>query len=305
MSKKKAHLFHEKLNANFGYFYTYNKVLVKTKSKYQSIKLIDTNEFGKVLLLDSITQVGEKNDYLYHEPMVHSAMCAHPLPLDVLIIGGGDGGILREVLRHSCVRKVDMVDLDEKVVSFSKKYLPRISNGAFNNKKAHIYFGDGRAFVEKSKNKYDVIIMDVTDPFGPSVMLYTKESFTHIKNSFKNNKGIFTMHIESPISRPRVFNAIYKTLKSVFRYVVPHYIYIQMYAVLWGIGVSSNGIDISGITSSTLGERLRKRKVGRLHAIDKDTIKAMQVPYPYIRDILKNKARVVRDKDPYLQNYLF
>ncbi|NJL70906.1 MAG: hypothetical protein HC888_04460, partial [Candidatus Competibacteraceae bacterium] len=112
----------------------------------KSIELIETEEFGNVLLLDKITQVVEKNDWQYHETMVHPAMLSHPDPRDVLVIGGGDGGILREVLRYKGVKAVDFVELDEEVVAFSKEYLPHINGGAFSDPRVRFRFRDGRAF---------------------------------------------------------------------------------------------------------------------------------------------------------------
>ncbi|MBD3241848.1 MAG: hypothetical protein GF331_14765, partial [Chitinivibrionales bacterium] len=200
--------FSEPLNPHFGFFYTVKKTLYRGRSRFQKIELIDTDEFGNVLLLDDITQVAEKNDYQYHEPMVHPALCCHPRPADILVIGGGDGGILREVLKHRTVRSVTFVELDEKVVEFSRKYLSSLNKGAFDDPRVETVFSDGRAFVEQNPKRFDVVIMDMTDPFGPSRMLYTREFYRAVKRSFKNTNGIFTMHSESPVVRPVAYNCV-------------------------------------------------------------------------------------------------
>jgi len=290
--------FLESLNNSFGYYYTVNKHLFKEKTQFQKLELIDTDEFGTVLLLDEITQVGEKNDFQYHEPMVHPALCSHPDPRDILVIGGGDGGILREVLKHNTVRSVQFAELDEKVVAFSRKHLSDINNGAFDDPRVTTHFTDGRAYVADNPGRFDIVIMDMTDPFGPSKMLYTKEFFTLVKKSFKNKYGCFTMHSESPIVRPVAFNAVRKTLAKVFSQVDPLYTYIQMYATYWSMAVASDGISIKKKTRAGINNCLKKRGVTGLKLYNGDTHRSMQVSYPYIDDILKQRCRIITDTSP-------
>ena len=214
-------VFKEALNPNFGFYYTINKTLQKGKTKYQQLELVDTDEFGTVLLLDNITQVAERNEPHYHEPMVHPAFCCHPNPRNVLVIGGGDGGILREVLKYPSVKRVDHAELDEKVITFSKKYLKSVHKGSFDDPRVHVQVADGRAFTKQHPGEYDIIIMDMTDPYGPSKMLYTREFFRIVKRAFRDSNGILVMHSESPVARPEAFSCIQKTLRSVFKNVNP------------------------------------------------------------------------------------
>ncbi|MBD3319522.1 MAG: polyamine aminopropyltransferase [Chitinivibrionales bacterium] len=300
MAKKKTapRIFHELLNRNFGYYYTINETLYKGATPFQNIELVDTPEFGKVLLLDNITQVAEKNDYQYHEPMVHPALCSHPCPRDVLVIGGGDGGILREVLKYPTVRLVHFAELDSDVVNFSKKYLSNMNKNSFDQPRVRINFTDGRAFVEKRSEEFDAVIMDMTDPFGPSKMLYTKEFFRAVRRSLKNPGGVFVMHSESPISRPAAFRCINTTLRKVFTHVNILYIYIQMYAVLWSVTVCSDQTDIAGVKVSTIDKRLTRYGIDDLKVYTGATHHAMLTPYPYISDMLKKRAPVITDNNP-------
>jgi len=291
-------LYTEALNPYFGYFYTIKKSLLKEKTKYQEIELIDTDEFGRVLLLDQITQVAEKNDYDYHETMVHPALCSHPKPHSVLVIGGGDGGILREVLKHSSVKKVEVAELDDGVIEFSKKYLAPIHNGCFDDPRVSVNIVDGREFTEKHKGEFDIVIMDMTDPFGPSKMLYTKEFFRAIKRSFRDSNGIFVMHSESPVSRPQAFGCIQKTLRSVFTNVNPFYLYIHMYAVLWSITLSSENVNLSLVKTTSVDKRLSKNNINGLRVYNGATHISMQAEFPYIGQILKRQARIITDAKP-------
>ena len=291
-------LYTEALNPYFGYFYTVRKSLVKTRTRFQDLELIDTDEFGKVLLLDSITQVAEKNDCWYHEPMVHPALCSHPRPENVLVIGGGDGGIIREVLKYSCVRKVDLVELDDKVIAFSKKHLKKVHRNAFGDPRLTITIADGRRFVEEHRGAFDVVIMDMTDPSGPSRMLYTKEFFALVKRSFKNDNGVFVMHTESPLSRPGTFSCIQKTLRSSFGRVTPFYVYIQMYAMLWAITVCSDAVDCAGMRAPAVDRKLARYGVGELAVYTGETHGAMKTAFPAIAALLRKPARIITDKNP-------
>ena len=291
-------LFYEDLNSEFGYYYRQKKILFEKKSKFQTIQLADTNTFGKCLLLDDITQVGEKTEAYYHEPMAHFPMTLHEQPKEVLVIGAGDGGILREVLKHSVVKNLTHVDIDADVVQFCKEHLGTISQGCWDHKKTKLIIDDGRRFVERNPKKFDVIIMDMTDPFGPSTALYTKEFFQAVKKSFKKKKqGYFCMHSESPIMRPEAYKSILKTLKEVFSYVLPHFLYIQMYGTLWSIAVCSDSPTGKKITARQFDKRLRERKIKKLKIVTGASFKAMQVAYPEIAKLTKGKAKRITDRD--------
>lgn len=291
-------IFYEWLNDNHGYFYSINRTLHEGKSEFQKIELVDTSEMGNVLLLDSITQVAERVDWQYHEPMVHFPMLAHERPQRVLVIGGGDGGILREVLRHPSVTHVDFVELDRDVVEFSRTYLPHINDGAFDSDKVTIHIADGRGFVEQTSGSYDVAIMDMTDPFGPSKMLYTREFFQHVRDHLNPNNGIFTMHSESPVSRPIGYQCIRRTLGSVFPVVRSAYTFIQMYGTFWSFTVASNGPDIASFDADTIDKRIRNRNLDGLRIINGDTWQAMQMKYPFIAEIDRRSVPVITDAAP-------
>ena len=295
---KKRGVYTEALNPYFGYYYTIKKSLRKTSTKYQKMELVDTDEFGKVLLLDDITQVVEKNHFMYHEPMVHPALCAHPDPQNILVVGGGDGGILGEVLKYPTVKRVELAELDEGVVRFSRKYLESVHNGCFDDSRLNVNITDGRKFVEDHPGEFDVVIMDMTDPFGPSRMLYTKEFYRLVKRSMAGRAGLFVMHSESPISRPEAFSCIQKTLGAVFKSVVPLYTYIQMYAVLWSFTVAGDETDISRCKPASLDKKLEKLGIDNLKLYNGSTHAAMQAAYPYICEILSKPSRIITDKNP-------
>jgi spermidine synthase len=288
----------EWLNPNTGYFYTVSRRLYSCKTSFQKLDLVDTDEFGRVLILDGITQVAQSSEFAYHEPMVHPAMCTHPSPRRVLVIGAGDGGIIREVLKYPCVESVVLAELDAGVIAFSKKYLPSIHKGAFSDPRLSIHIVDGRKYVEEHPGCFDIVIMDMTDPFGPSKYLYTKDFFSAVKRSFRTKKGVFAMHTESPIARPKTFSCIQHTLGSVFSYTQPLYVYIQMYAVLWSITVCSDGSDTAAMKPAAIDRKLSAYTIRNLRFYNGIIHQASQAAWPYITDLLINKSRVLTDAHP-------
>lgn len=276
--------FCERLNPDFGYFYTVRESIHREQTAFQELEIIDTKEFGRVMLLDKITQVAEKNEYLYHEPMVHPALAAHPDPQSVCVIGAGDGGIMREVLKHQPQQAVQC-ELDPAVIDACKTYLPQISDGAFDDPRCHLEVGDGRAYIEKTDAVFDSVIMDMTDPFGPSTMLYTREFFQAIKQRLRDKHGSFVMHCESPIARPAAYQQILKTLGTVFQHQQVVYMYVQMYAVLWSIVISSDSDDVQCITEQEIARRLQQRGIDGLQVYTPQVHHAMQAEYPFISSI--------------------
>jgi spermidine synthase len=190
---------------------------------------------------------------------------------------------------------VAFAEIDEKVVAFSRAYLSSINKRSFDDRRVTAVFTDGRRFVEQHPGQFDVVIMDMTDPYGPSKMLYTRQFFTAVKRSFRNRDGIFVMHSDSPITRPRAFSSIVKTLSSVFRHVNTLYTYVQMYATLWSISISSDTVKIASRRAPEINRRLRRRGISRLHHYNGATHEAMLVTYPYIERIRRRKGRIVTD----------
>lgn len=297
-SDKEPRLLKEWLNPHFGYHYTIDKRIYAGRTDFQKIEVVETPELGRVLLLDDITQVAEKNEFQYHEPMVHPAVICHPDPKQVLVIGGGDGCILRELLRYNAITAIDFVELDEGVIRCVKKYFAHLNQNAFDDSRVTVHIADGRKYVEKTSNRYDIVIMDMTDPFGPSKFLYTREFFQSVKKVFKDENGIFVMHSESPVSRPAAFASIIKTLSAVFRYVTPLYIYIQMYAVLWSIALAGNSPAAATLDAAATEARMARHELPPLKIFNGRTFEAMRVAFPYIEEISKNQGRVITDAHP-------
>ena len=291
-------LIFEDLNKDYGFYYKFGKSLLKDKSQFQKIDVLETDIFGKVLRLDELTQVGVKGEVFYHEPMVHLPMLTHQRPKSVLVIGGGDGGINREVLRYKSVEQLTQVDLDAKVVEVCQKYLPEISNGCWDDPRTKLIIKDAREHLADNKEQFDVIIMDMTDPFGPSAALYTKEFFTLVKNSLRDKHGLFCMHSESPIARPKAFASIYKTLNMVFNHISSWYVYIQMYGAYWSLAVCSDKASMRNKKAKLIDKKIKKYDLQDLSIVSGDTYVSYQTEMPIIKKIKQSKwGKVITDAD--------
>ncbi len=199
--------------------YKVKDILYHQQSKYQEVVVLETEGYGKALYLDGLLMLTEKHEFFYHDVIVHPAMFVHKNPEYVLIIGGGDGGSLREVLKHKEVKKVDMVEIDEKVVEASKKFFPTLNIG-FDNPKANIMFDDGIKFVKETNNKYDIIIVDSSDPIGPAEGLFNEDFYRNAYKSLKED-GIIVSQVESPLFYEKFFKAHFEMNRKIFPIAMP------------------------------------------------------------------------------------
>lgn len=246
---------------------TYKMLEVKDRitykqSKYQKIEVIEFKEYGKCLVLDNLIQLSEKDECLYHEMHVHPALISHEKPEKILIIGGGDGGVLREVLKHKTVKKVIIVEIDEEVIETVKKHLPNIPRGSFEDPRVKIIIEDGKIYVNKAKEKFDVILMDLTDPepTGPSIELYRTEFFKKVKGLLNDN-GILLTQTSGYEIYPKIILDIQKALKNLFKYVGIYSSYVPSFGGEWTFTYASDSIDILKSSLMELRRRFKERKI--------------------------------------------
>lgn len=206
-----------------------NKHIFSHQSEFQRIDIFESPEFGRFLTLDGFMMLTEKDEFIYHEMITHVPMAVHEKPRNILVIGAGDGGVVRELVKYDCIKIIDMVEIDEMVVRVSKKYLPQTACG-FNDPRVNIYYQDGLKFVRDCNDKYDIIIVDSTDPFGPGEGLFTKEFYGNCYKALKND-GIMVNQHESPfyeddaIAMKRAHNRIVKSfpISRVYQAHIPTY----------------------------------------------------------------------------------
>ena len=201
--------------AGFGIAIKQKEVLFSKQSPFQKVEIIDSDSIlGKILTLDDLMMTTEGDEFHYHEMIAHIPMMHHKNPKTVLVIGGGDGGTVREVLKHDTVEKVVLCEIDGMVIEACKRYLPTISC-ELNNHKCEILVQDAIEYIKDKKDMFDIVLIDSTDPMGPGEGLFTEEFYTNVKNSLKEG-GIMCAQSESPFVNKQEIKKMYNLLKKVF-----------------------------------------------------------------------------------------
>jgi spermidine synthase len=219
-------------------------VLLNVKSPYQDILLVDTGEYGRMMLLDGAIQITERDEFCYSEMMAHVALSSHPDPRRVLIVGGGDGGVLREVLRHKNVEKATLVDIDEVVINASKRFLPTISV-ALEDPRADVKPMDAMEYIKAAREEFDVVIVDSTDPVEFAVGLFESPFYRDIHNALKKD-GMVVAQTESPFTDRKVVRDAFREMRSVFPVVRLYWGAMPTYpSGMWTYTVGSKSADPS------------------------------------------------------------
>lgn len=201
---------------NLGLACRIKETLFTGRSHFQEVAVVDSLEFGRMLVLDGVFQTSVADEYVYHEMIAHVPLFSHPNPRNVLVIGGGDGGTVREVLRHPLVEMAEMVEIDGMVVDVCKKYLPEISVALReNHPKLVLKIGDGIQHMREAENTYDVIIVDCSDPIGPGEGLFTHDFYQNVYKALKPD-GLFVQQTESPFYHQNLIRSLMADIASLF-----------------------------------------------------------------------------------------
>jgi spermidine synthase len=268
-------------------FFIKAKPLIKKKTPFQNLELYQHNTYGKILRLDGYFQVAESSEFFYHEPLVHPPLHTHPNPKEILVIGGGDGCSLKEILKHP-INKVTLVELDKEVINVSKKHLYSINKNSFQDPRVEITIQDGFNFLSKTEKKFDVIVLDLTDAVGESKKLYTKEFYALVSTKLDKN-GVLSLHIEQPLTYPKTFSRIYNTLKSVFKNMKIHSTFVPFYGTLITFGLCSQDLDF---------KTLHKRNIKGLKYFSPKIFKSSLLVPKYLKDLTNLDKRIITNKIP-------
>jgi len=245
------------------------------RTKYQELAIIDTVDFGRALVLDGFIQSTYADEPYYHESLVHPAMAAHPSPRRVLILGGGEGATLREVLKHRTVAEAVMVDIDGEVVDAAKEYLPAMHRGAFRDPRAKVLIMDGAKYVEEAAargEKFDVVVMDLTDPYGPEIAqgLYSAQFLGKVKGLLAQG-GVLATQAGSSFFFEEEYNAVLRNMSANFRIVVEYTVWIPSFGYAVNFIAASDSADPRGLGAEEVDRILAERGVstefysGRTH----------------------------------------
>ncbi len=239
--------FTEKQTDNLRMSYRLGSTLITERTEYQELAVVDTLQYGRMLILDDFVMTTEKDEFVYHEMISHVPLFTHPNPKEVLVVGGGDGGVIREVLKHSSVERAVLAEIDPKVIQRSREWLPSISK-ALDDERCELMVGDGIAHVKEHKKAYDIIISDSTDPIGPAVGLFEEDFYLSCWEALKDD-GIFVAQTESPFLHGDLIRQTFQRISSVFPITRLYLATIPTYpGSLWSFTIGSKVHDPLGDT---------------------------------------------------------
>lgn len=305
MEKNQIHWIDDYFNNYELHKHAFKDVVCQVQSEIQKIIIVNTYNYGRCLILDNEFQSAEMDEFIYHEALVHPSLILHPGAESVLILGGGEGATLREVLRHKTVKKVVMVDIDKEMIACSKKFLPSFHAGAFDDSRVELVIEEGRKYVERAQDRFDVVVIDVNDPLdgGPSYMLFTMEFFQIIAEKLKANGILIVQSGAASVSENDAFTSICNTLSNVFSHVFPYVTYIPSYALPWGFSMATHNPSNLDISGDEIDTRIQSRLTGKLRFYDSITHHALFNLSKYLRTDIQRQKRIIRDKAPLKEHY--
>ncbi|MCP4566085.1 MAG: polyamine aminopropyltransferase [FCB group bacterium] len=197
-----------------GLTFKISRLIESTQSDFQRIDVVETEEFGKALVLYGSLMIAEGDTGAYNEMIAHVPLFAHPHPREILVIGGGDGGCVTNVLKHPEVERCTICEIDGQVIEVCKKHFPHIAKG-FDDPRCRIVIKDGKEFISNTDEKFDIILLDLSDPIGPAADLFQKSFHETVRNRL-NDDGIMVAQSESPLFNPQTVKAMYSNLRDIF-----------------------------------------------------------------------------------------
>ena len=279
---------------NEAHQFAVEKVIYSGQTRFQEVSIFESYEYGEMLALDGLVQSAEDDEYIYHESLVHPALVAHPNPASVLVIGGGEGATIREVLRHSTVQRVVMVDIDKELVELCKEHLDDWHRGSFDDPRIELIFGDGGEYVEKSREAFDCIIIDLTDSLdeGPALALYTEEFYRLVKSRLTPSGLLVVQAMELTGLDYADHVTVRRALERIFRHVSSYTAFVPSFWSTWGFVIANDSIDVAQIPATEVDKTLQARGTGSsLRYYDGQTHQHMFTLTKDVRAILAQRTK--------------
>jgi spermidine synthase len=275
---------YERLTDGCGVYFEATLV-ERRRTPFQLLEVYDTPELGRIFRLDGYNMTSERDEFFYPENLVHPVAVAHPNPRRALVIGGGDGGSSEELLKHSTIELVHMAELDPDVIEVARAQFAKVHRGAFDDPRLKVTVGDGLEYLRRTGVRYDIVSMDLTDPVGPSVELYSPATFALAKGAMAAG-GALTLHIGSPFHHGARVRQTLDNLRQVFRLVTPYFVHIPLYGSIWGFACASDTLDPRATAARDADRVLAARGVGDLQYYNGDTHAAVFALPNYVRDLV-------------------
>ena len=286
----------ERLNADFGLYLSDTRTLASRQSAWQHIEVFENPQFGRVMRIDGAFMTSERDEFFYHEPMVHLPAIAHAGVRRALVVGGGDGGTAEELLKLPGMERVVLAELDGEVVAMAREWLASVHRGAFDDPRFELRVGDAREFIANTQERFDQIVLDLTDPFGPAVELYTVEFYAACRRIL-NPGGVVSLHLGSPIHLQESMRRIGASVRAVFPVFRPYLQYVPLYGTLWCMAMASDSTDPALLTADEVDARIAERGITDLQLYNGATHHALLAQPNFVRAIFAQAAEPLRSDD--------
>ena len=280
--------------------YETTRVLHTSRTRFQKLEVADTVSYGRAFFLDDKIQSAELDEFVYHEALVHPAMVLHPQPRSVLVIGGGEGATLREVLRHRTVERAVMVDIDQEAVEVCRQFLPAWHQGAFDDPRSELLHADARAYLEEHDERFDCIVVDITDPLagGPSYRLFTRE-FYELTSERLTEHGTLAVQAESvDLAVLEAHLTIVATLRAVYPHAAPYQQHVPSFGEAWGFALAAKTRDPRLLRPHEVDATLAERGLSGLRFYDGESHTRIFALPRYTRQLLAEQRAVSTDAEP-------
>jgi spermidine synthase len=280
----------EYLNPECGYFVHSTARLATLRTQYQDLEVHDSVQFGKLFRLDGCFMSSERDEFFYHENIVHPGAIAHTAPRRALIIGGGDGGAAEELRKHPSIEQITVVELDPAVIEMARQHFESIHHGVFDDPRLRLIIGDGLKFIAQTQERFDFIALDLPDPIGPVAALYEEPFFRDCARVLAPG-GVLTLHLGSPVTNPERVRSHIERLARVFPIVRPYVMYIPLYGSLWSMACCSSSLDPTSLSASEVEKRIAQRQLRDLQYYNGATHQAVFALPNFVRDLAQAANR--------------
>lgn len=292
--------FHDTINPNFVQMHRVRDIVYSATTRFQSLDIVETCNFGTCLILDGKLQSSDKDEFIYHEALVHPAMISHHSPVNIFIAGGGEGATLREVLAHRTVGSVVMVDIDEEAVNICRRFLGPWHADSFDDPRVQLLHMDARNYLANCDGRFDVIIIDLTDPIegGPSYLLYTQEFYEAARSALSPD-GVLSLQAGScSYGEMAAFSCVINTLRAVFPQVWPYQCHVPSFGGSWGFALASCKAGSICLSSEEVDGTIPSRMPRGNRFYDGITHRSMFSLPRYLRDELHRAGKIITDQAP-------
>jgi spermidine synthase len=279
------HLLMEPLNDTTGFYIRAHRQVGEWQTRFQRMAVYDTPAFGKVFRLDGSNTLSEGEEFVYHENLVHPTLSAHNAPRSVLIIGGGDGGVAEEVLKHPSVEQVTLVEFDETVLRVAKDHFESVHRGVFDHAKLRVVIRDGLQFLQQTTEKFDFIALDLCEPVGAARSLFTTEALQRLRQALAPG-GALVLHLGAPTAQAERVGALAQRLNGVFRIVRPYTVYAPLYGAQWAMATCSDKLDPKAYTADEIDRRIEQRRLQDLRFYNGETHEGVFALPNFLRDLV-------------------